>query len=234
MTLAGVARTRRVRQLANKPIGEVRRPAIVTTRGSSPNARQPADSVAAARSAQTSQPSSDTPSDLVEDSGVIVWQTGQSTIDYLIEKGRLEAVSESEREQAADRLIQDASKRLGSARRLMESDTGSAFSLAYDAYRMAADSLLALQCLRATGGDGWHKTLEDAISAQFGDEIPSFSKPKFEQFRQMRNASQYPDSGSPELTDGDARWAVGLADDAVSGAQNLTGVVELGPYRTSS
>ena len=124
MTLAGVARTRRVRQLANKPIGEVRRPAIVTTRGSSPNARQPADSVAAARSAQTSQPSSDTPSDLVEDSGVIVWQTGQSTIDYLIEKGRLEAVSESEREQAADRLIQDASKRLGSARRLMESDTG--------------------------------------------------------------------------------------------------------------
>ncbi|WP_420443115.1 hypothetical protein [Candidatus Poriferisodalis sp.] len=214
--------------------GKPVRPATVTTKGSGPNAPQPADSVAAVRSAQTGQPSSETPSDLDENLGVVVWQTGKSAIDYLIKDGRLESVSERGREQAADRLIQDASKRLDSARRLMESDTGSAFSLAYDAYRMAADSLLALQCLRATGGDGSHRILEDAISAQFGNRIPSFSKPRFEQFRQMRNASQYPDYESPDLTDSDAQWAIDLAGDAVSGAQDLTGVVELGPYRPSS
>ena len=165
---------------------------------------------------------------------MVVWQTGQSVIDYLIDKCRLESVSEGGGEQAAGRLIQDASKRLDSAQRLMGLDTGSAFSLAYDAYRMAADSLLALQCLRATGGDGSHRTIEDAISAQFDGEIPSFSKPTFEQFRQMRNASQYPDFESPELTDGDTRWAIGLAGDAVSSAQDLTSAVGLGPYRASS
>lgn len=159
---------------------------------------------------------------------------GSSAIDFLIERERLESVSEEGRDKAADRLIHDASKRLRSARSLLGSDSGSAFSLAYDAYRMAADSLLARQCLRATGGEGSHRTVEEAVSSQFGDVISAFSKPEFEQFRQMRNASQDPDFESPELTHSDAQWAVSLADDALSGAQDLTSSVELGPYRAAS
>ena len=159
---------------------------------------------------------------------------GSPTIDFLIDKERLESVSEEGRDEAADRLIHDASKRLRSARSLLGLDSGSAFSLAYDAYRMAAESLLARQCLRATGSEGSHRTVEEAVSSQFGDEISAFSKPNFEQFRQMRNATQYPDFESPEVTDGDAQWAVGLAGDAVSGAQGLISSVGLGPYRASS
>ena len=99
---------------------------------------------------------------------------------------------------------------------------------------MAADSLLARQGLRATGGDGSHRTIEEAVSSQFDDQIPAFSKLSFEQFRQMRNASQYPEFESPELTDSDAQWAVDLAGDALAGAQDLMSSVELGPYRTVS
>ncbi len=40
---------------------------------------------------------------------------GSSAIDFLIEKERLESVSEEGRDRAADRLIHDASKRLRSA-----------------------------------------------------------------------------------------------------------------------
>ena len=55
-----------------------------------------------------------------------------------------------------------------------------AYVAAYDAYRMAAESLLARQGLRATGGDGSHMTVEDAVAAQFAADIPEFAKPTFE------------------------------------------------------
>ena len=38
-----------------------------------------------------------------------------------------------------------------------------AYVAAYDAYRMAAEALLARQALRATGGDGSHMAVEDAM-----------------------------------------------------------------------
>jgi hypothetical protein len=45
---------------------------------------------------------------------------------------------------------------------------------------MAAESLLARQGLRATGGDGSHMAVEDAVSAQFATDIRAFAKPTFE------------------------------------------------------
>jgi len=53
-------------------------------------------------------------------------------------------------------------------------DVDGAYVAAYDAYRMAAEALLARQALRATGGDGSHMAVEDAVSAQFRAEIPAF------------------------------------------------------------
>jgi len=50
---------------------------------------------------------------------------------------------------------------------------------AYDAYRMAAEALLIRQGLRATGGEGSHVTVEDAISGQFAKQIPGFAKSTF-------------------------------------------------------
>ena len=59
-------------------------------------------------------------------------------------------------------------------------DVDGAYVAAYDAYRMAAEALLARQALRATGGDGSHMAVEDAVSAQFKDDVPAFAKPTFE------------------------------------------------------
>lgn len=66
-----------------------------------------------------------------------------------------------------------------------------AYVAAYDACRMAAESLLTRQGLHATGGDGSHMTVEDAVSAQFAADIPAFAKPTFERFRRTRHSAQY-------------------------------------------
>jgi excisionase family DNA binding protein len=44
-------------------------------------------------------------------------------------------------------------------------DVDGAYAAAYDAYRVAAKGLLGRHGLRATGGDGSHMAVEDAVSA---------------------------------------------------------------------
>lgn len=95
------------------------------------------------------------------------------------------------------------------------------YALAYDAYRMTAEALLAQQCLRATGGEGGHVTVEDAAAAQFSAEIPAFAKPTFERIRRTRHTAQYFDPDEPDVTDDDAAWAVEQADEAIAGATRL-------------
>jgi hypothetical protein len=67
-------------------------------------------------------------------------------------------------------------------------DVDGAYVAAYDAYRMAAEALLARQGLRATGGEGSHMIVEDAVSAQFDAVVPAFAKPTFERFRRTRHS----------------------------------------------
>ena len=57
---------------------------------------------------------------------------------------------------------------------------------------MAAESLLTRQGLRTTGGDGSHMTVEDAVSAQFAEDIPAFVKPTFERFRRTTLTQRRP------------------------------------------
>ena len=72
-------------------------------------------------------------------------------------------------EAACDALLERAAKRLATARAAMAGeDWEGAFANAYDVYRMAAEVLLLRQGLRATGGDGSHVAVEDAVSGQFG------------------------------------------------------------------
>jgi len=100
-------------------------------------------------------------------------------------------------------------------------DVDGAFVAAYDGYRMAAEALLARQALRATGGEGSHMAVEDAVSAQFGVEIPAFTKPTFERFRRARHAAQYFDPSAVPLTASDAEWAIGKATEVLSGVKAL-------------
>ena len=99
--------------------------------------------------------------------------------------------------------------------------------VAYDAYRMGAESLLLRQALRATGGDGSHVTVEDAVSAQFADEVAAFAKPTFERFRRTRHSAQYPDQDAPEITGDDAAWAISTAETALDGIRRVSRTTSL-------
>ncbi len=83
---------------------------------------------------------------------------------------------------------------------------------------MAGEALLVRQGLRATGGEGSHVTVEDAISAQFGDRIAAFAKPTFERMRRTRHTAQYFDPSAAPIELGDAEWAVRMSEQAVEGA----------------
>ena len=149
------------------------------------------------------------------------WTAGEKVVAFLLERGRLEFVA-ADVEDACDALVERAEKRLATARSAVAGeDWEGAFANAYDVYRMAAEVLLLRQGLRATGGDGSHVAVEDAVSAQFADGIAGFTKARFERMRQGRHAAQYFDPAQPEKTDEDARWALALAGEVLAGARDL-------------
>jgi hypothetical protein len=86
---------------------------------------------------------------------------------------------------------------------------------------MAAEALLLRQGLRATGGDGSHMTVEDAVSAQFGAAIPGFAKPTFERLRRTRHSAQYFDPDSAEISEDDSLWALATSRAVVDAVEQL-------------
>lgn len=128
-------------------------------------------------------------------------------------------------------MLGQAERWLGTASAGIETgDITGAFAVAYDAYRMAAESLLLRQSLRSMSGEGAHVTVEDAVSAQFADSIPEFAKPTFERFRRKRHSAQYYDADAPPLTSEDAQWAVSLAKAAVDGSRRISEADALEPF----
>jgi hypothetical protein len=148
---------------------------------------------------------------------------GEQTVQFLVDRNRLESFAAEDLAGLTDALIGRAVLRVETtaAAALAGGDVDGAFVAAYDGYRMTAEALLARQALRATGGDGSHMAVEDAVSAQFGTEIPAFAKPTFERFRRARHAAQYFDPSAPPLTASDAEWAIGKAKEALSGVKAL-------------
>lgn len=113
---------------------------------------------------------------------------GRTTIDYLLGRGRLERIDGSTAGDSSATIIGRAARRLLTADGgLAAGDVEGAFAAAYDAYRMADEALLIRQGLRATGGEGSHVTVEDAVSGQFAKAIPGLAKPTFERFRRTRH-----------------------------------------------
>ena len=151
------------------------------------------------------------------------WEKGEQTVRFLISRGRLEAVEIEDLAASADALIARSALRVEAtaAAALRAGDVDGAYVAAYDAYRMAAESLLVRQGLRASGGDGSHMTVEDATSAQFGKDIPAFAKPTFERLRRTRHAAQYFDPSAAPITTSDASWAIEKAKAALSGVKEL-------------
>ena len=151
------------------------------------------------------------------------WEKGERTVRFLISRGRLESVEVEDLAASTDALIARATLRVEAtaAAALKAGDVDGAYVAAYDAYRMAAESLLVRQGLRASGGDGSHMTVEDAVSAQFGTDIPAFAKPTFERLRRTRHTAQYFDPAAAPITKPDASWAIQKATAALSGVKVL-------------
>jgi hypothetical protein len=151
------------------------------------------------------------------------WEKGERTVQFLISGDRLESVEVDDLAASADALIARAALRVEAtaAAALKAGDVDGAYVAAYDSYRMAAESLLVRQGLRASGGDGSHVTVEDATSAQFGKDIPAFAKPTFERLRRTRHAAQYFDPAAAPITKSDASWAIERAKAALSGVKAL-------------
>ena len=151
------------------------------------------------------------------------WEKGERTVQYLVEKGRLESFEADDFGAQAAALIGRATLRVDTtaATALEGGDVDGAYVAAYDAYRMAAEALLAQQGLRAAGGDGSHMTVEDAVSAQFGTDIPAFVKPTFERLRRTRHSAQYFDPNAAPITKADASWAIDKAKAALAGAKAM-------------
>ena len=160
------------------------------------------------------------------------WQVGERTVLYLIDRGRLESFKADDYSQVAEALLSRANLRVRTSARaaLDGGDVDGAFVLWYDGYRMGAESLLACQGLRATGGDGSHVTVEDAASAQFARHIPAFAKPTFERFRRTRHSVQYYDPAAAPITVQDAAWAIEKATTALEGVKMLLADPAIGPF----
>jgi hypothetical protein len=157
------------------------------------------------------------------------WGKSERTVQYLIDQGRLENITAADLGEVALALIQRAARRVDTTAvaALDGGDVDGAYVAAYDAYRMAAESLLARQGLRATGGEGSHMVVEDAVSAQFAVAIPAFAKPSFERFRRTRHSAQYFDPAAAPITHADASWAIDKASTALAGVRRLLSEADL-------
>jgi hypothetical protein len=158
-----------------------------------------------------------------EKKGMARWTRGEQTVQFLIDRSRLESFEAEDLTALTDALIVRTARRVETtaAAALAGGDVDGAYVAAYDAYRMAAEALLARQGLRATGGDGSHMAVEDAVSAQFARDIPAFAKPTFERFRRTRHSAQYFDPSAAPISRPDASWAIEKATAALSGARDL-------------
>jgi hypothetical protein len=154
---------------------------------------------------------------------MVRWATGEQTVQYLVGSERLESFEAGDLAALADALVGRAALRVEvtATAALAGGDIDGAFVAAYDAYRMAAEALLARQALRPTGDRGSHTSVEDAVSAQFRGQIPAFTKTTFARFRETRHSAQYYDPSAPSITRPDASWAIEKATEALSGVKAL-------------
>jgi hypothetical protein len=151
------------------------------------------------------------------------WPKGERTVRFLVDRGRLERFEAAELAALADAQVARASLRAEAtaASALSKGDVDGAYAAAYDAYRMAAEALLARQGLRATAGPASHMAVQDAVSAQFAADISAFARPTFERLRRTRHSVQYFDPSAAPITAGDASWAISKAMAALSGVKEL-------------
>ncbi len=121
------------------------------------------------------------------------WPNGVRTVQFLVDRGRLGAFVSSDLTGLVTAQVHRATLRLNATAvaALENGDVDGAYAAASDAYRMTAEALLARQGLRATGSDGSHMSVEDAVSAQFAAAVEALAKPVFERLGRTRPSAQF-------------------------------------------
>lgn len=94
-------------------------------------------------------------------------EAGRTTVEFLVQRGRLEIIAGRDLTLATDALLGRAQRRLSTARAGL------------------------------AGDDGSHMAVEDSMSAQFAGLVSQFAKPTFERLRRGRRAAQYFDPDAP-------------------------------------
>lgn len=152
------------------------------------------------------------------------WERGRAQIDQLIQQGRLTRVT-ANRDLAESHLAQ-ASIHLTAAATVRDLDPAGAFTLTYDAARLALVSLLVNQGLKPRG-EGAHAVLLEAAIAQL--EPPRQTEIReFDWMRRLRNDTQYPDIDRPSANVDDVDQAIPAARAIVDRATRLVEVMP--PY----
>jgi hypothetical protein len=154
---------------------------------------------------------------------VSAWARGRAEVGGFLDQGELDVVAASD--ELAGRLLDDGERAVASARLILDSDPGGSLTLAYDAARKAATSLLTAQGLRPTIKGG-HRVVQDAVAAQFNGPFMTFGR-----IRRKRHEHQYPSRGSAPATGEDAMEVIDFAARCIDASRELLGSGRIGPWR---
>lgn len=140
------------------------------------------------------------------------WPRGEAEVEDHLRLRELEQISGA----ATDgrRLLDEATQRLRTARGIT-GDPAGAFTLAYDAARLACTALLAQQGLRPTR-DGGHLVVQRAMRAQFGRGFEDF-----DWMRRRRNEVEYPSAPGDDVTPEELDDALGATQRMIDAADQL-------------
>ncbi|MGQ0824683.1 MAG: HEPN domain-containing protein [Actinomycetota bacterium] len=154
------------------------------------------------------------------------WTPGADRVRELLDASELEQIEPST--DVANRLMIEATRHVASAEAISAvGDTSGAYSLAYDALRKSAASLLAVQGLRATSRGG-HIAVQDTVIAQFGDTVRCFRA--FSRLRRNRNRFEYPGDAASEAAEDDVEDALKVAREAVDRVSTILREGVLSPW----
>lgn len=131
-------------------------------------------------------------------------------------RGEVEPLSSSGTS-AARTCLDRARGRLAAAELLLAAGHwDSVFTNAYDAYRIAAESVVLALGHRVPAVAGAHRITIDIARAAIGEYGDAFEGATAERFRTGRHEAEYFDPDRPaDKTEADARWAVEKASEAV-------------------
>lgn len=151
-------------------------------------------------------------------------ERAERVLSMFEKRGEVEALA-SAGAVAAHACLDRARGRLSAAELLIGAELWeSAFTNAYGAYRMAAESVVLALGFRVPAVAGAHRITIDIAQAAVGAEVDAFAGAAAERFRTGRHEAEYFDPDRPvEKTEVDARWAVEKAARAIDTVRSALG-----------